>query len=89
MALVIAVMRLANKQPEARGRIRTVPQAIEVLTPAGVEALIGATKTFDFFERTPDLGRRAGALPPARGRDAARGRPAQPRGSSSPTATSS
>ena len=24
-----------------------------MLTPAGVEALIGATKTFDFFERTP------------------------------------
>jgi putative nucleotidyltransferase with HDIG domain len=53
VALVISVMRLANKRPEARGRIRTVPQAIEVLTPAGVEALIGATKTFDFFERTP------------------------------------
>ena len=30
-----------------------MPQAIEVLTPAGVEALIGSTKTFDFFERTP------------------------------------
>ena len=53
VALVISVMRLANKRPEARGRIRTVPQAIEVLTPAGVEALIGTTKTFDFFERTP------------------------------------
>ena len=53
VALVISVMRLANKRPEARGRIRSVPQAIEVLTPAGVEALIGSTKTFDFFERTP------------------------------------
>src|SRR5436309_916600 len=29
VALVISVMRLANKRPEARGRIRTVPQAIE------------------------------------------------------------
>src|SRR5207249_9778855 len=53
VALVISVMRLANKRPECRGKIRSVPQAIEVLTPAGVEALIGTTKTFDFFERTP------------------------------------
>ena len=53
VALVISVMRLANKHAESRGKIRSVPQAIEVLTPAGVEALIGSTKTFDFFERTP------------------------------------
>jgi putative nucleotidyltransferase with HDIG domain len=53
VALVIAVMRLANKRADGRGRVRSIPQAIEVLTPAGVEALIGATKTFDFFERTP------------------------------------
>jgi putative nucleotidyltransferase with HDIG domain len=53
VALVIAVMRLANKHSGGRGKIRTVPEAIEVLKPAGVEALIGATKTFDFFERTP------------------------------------
>jgi putative nucleotidyltransferase with HDIG domain len=53
VALVIAVMRLANKHAGGRGKVRTVPEAIEVLKPAGVEALIGATKTFDFFERTP------------------------------------
>jgi putative nucleotidyltransferase with HDIG domain len=53
VALVIAVMRLANKHSGGRGKVRTVPEAVEVLTPAGVEALIGATKTFDFFERTP------------------------------------
>jgi putative nucleotidyltransferase with HDIG domain len=53
VALVIAVMRLANKHSDSRGKVRSVPQAIEVLTPAGVEALIGSTKTFDFFERTP------------------------------------
>src|SRR5918995_1659903 len=51
VALVIAVMRLANKRADGRGRVRGIPEAIEVLTPAGVEALIGATKTFDFFER--------------------------------------
>jgi putative nucleotidyltransferase with HDIG domain len=53
VALVIPVMRLANKHSGGRGKVRTVPEAIEVLTPAGVEALIGGTKTFDFFERTP------------------------------------
>jgi putative nucleotidyltransferase with HDIG domain len=53
VALVISVMRLANKRADGRGRVRSIPEAIEVLTPAGVEALIGATKTFDFFERTP------------------------------------
>jgi len=53
VALVIAVLRLSNRHADSRGRIRSVPQAIQVLTPAGVEALIGSTKTFDFFERTP------------------------------------
>jgi putative nucleotidyltransferase with HDIG domain len=53
VALVIPVMRLANKHSGGRGKVRTIPEAIEVLTPAGVEALIGGTKTFDFFERTP------------------------------------
>jgi len=53
VALVIAVLRLSNRHADSRGRIRSVPQAIEVLTTAGVEALIGSTKTFDFFERTP------------------------------------
>ena len=62
MALVISVMRLANKRADGRGRVRGIPEAIEVLTPAGVEALIGATKTFDFFERTPP-GAAARALP--------------------------
>ena len=44
----------ARQQAGGRTRPRARhPEAIEVLTPAGVEALIGATKTFDFFERTP------------------------------------
>ena len=33
VALVIAVMRLANKRADGRGRVRSIPQAIEVLTP--------------------------------------------------------
>jgi putative nucleotidyltransferase with HDIG domain len=53
VALVIAVMRLANKHHGNRGKVRSVPEAIDVLKPAGVETLISATRTFDFFERTP------------------------------------
>ena len=53
VALVIAVMRLANRHSSSRGKVRSVPEAIDVLTPAGVETLLGTTKTFDFFERTP------------------------------------
>jgi putative nucleotidyltransferase with HDIG domain len=53
VALVISVMRLANKHQAQRGKVRSIPEAIDVLKPAGVEALIGATRTFDFFERTP------------------------------------
>src|SRR6201988_1439945 len=49
VALVISVMRLANKRAGGRGRVRGIPEAIEVLTPEGVEALMSATKTFDFF----------------------------------------
>src|SRR5206468_4149204 len=48
VALVIAVMRLANKHHASRGKVRSVPESIEILSPAGVEVLIGATKTFDF-----------------------------------------
>jgi putative nucleotidyltransferase with HDIG domain len=53
VALVISVMRLANKHAPRRGKVRSVPEAVDVLTPAGVESLIGTTTTFDFFERTP------------------------------------
>jgi putative nucleotidyltransferase with HDIG domain len=54
VALVIAVLRIANHAPSARkGKISSIPRAIEILTPAGVEALASRTNTFDFFERTP------------------------------------
>jgi len=54
VALVIAVLRIANHAPSAKkGKIAGVPKAIEVLTPAGVEALASRAATFDFFERTP------------------------------------
>ena len=54
VSLVIAVLRIANRAPAAkRGRIATVPEAIELLTPSGVEALVSRTAVFDFFERIP------------------------------------
>src|SRR5438309_11706617 len=54
VSLVIAVLRIANRAPAAkRGRIATVPEAIELLTPSGVEALASRTAVFDFFERIP------------------------------------
>jgi putative nucleotidyltransferase with HDIG domain len=54
VALVIAVLRIANRaRSPKRGKIATVPKAVEILTPGGVEALASRTATFDFFERTP------------------------------------
>jgi putative nucleotidyltransferase with HDIG domain len=54
VSLVIAVLRLANSTaPRKKGKIAAIPEAVEVLTPEGVEALAARTATFDFFERTP------------------------------------
>ena len=54
VALVIAVMRLANRaESPRRGKVTSVPEAVEILTPQGVEALVTRTAVFDFFERTP------------------------------------
>jgi putative nucleotidyltransferase with HDIG domain len=53
-ALVITVLRVANRLGgRKRGRISTVPQAVELLGPNGVEALARRAATFDFFERFP------------------------------------
>jgi putative nucleotidyltransferase with HDIG domain len=54
VSLVIAVLRIANRAPAPkRSRIASVPEAIELLTPSGVEALASRTAVFDFFERIP------------------------------------
>jgi putative nucleotidyltransferase with HDIG domain len=54
VALVITVLRLANRSAgRKKGKIATVPDAVEILTPDGVETLVSRTATFDFFERTP------------------------------------
>ena len=51
VALIIAVLRLANRVPGGRGRVDTVARAVELLTAPAVEALAGRVGTFNFFER--------------------------------------
>src|SRR3954453_7818473 len=54
VALVISVLRIANSAPSPKkGKITSIPKAIELLRPSGVEALASRTAVFDFFERTP------------------------------------
>ena len=52
VALVIAVLRLANQVDESRrGRIESIVDAVEVLSPEAVQRLAAGTDTFEFFER--------------------------------------
>jgi putative nucleotidyltransferase with HDIG domain len=51
VALIISVLRLANRAREGKGRVETIVQAVELLTPQTVEAVASRTRTFDFFER--------------------------------------
>src|SRR5436305_3741330 len=54
VALVIAVLRIANRARSPRkGKIASIPDAVNILTPGGVEALASRTQVYDFFERTP------------------------------------
>ena len=51
VALIISVLRLANRVRDGKGRVETIVQAVELLTPQTVEAVASRTRTFDFFER--------------------------------------
>jgi len=52
VALVIAVMRLANGMDSPRrGLVESVVGAVEVLSPEAVQRLAANAETFDFFER--------------------------------------
>jgi putative nucleotidyltransferase with HDIG domain len=51
VALVTAVLRMANQAQGTRGRVDTVVGAVEVLSPQTVQALAARVRTFDFFER--------------------------------------
>jgi putative nucleotidyltransferase with HDIG domain len=54
VALVITVLRLANRTAgRKKGKVASIPEAVEILSPDGVETLVSRTATFDFFERTP------------------------------------
>ncbi len=53
IALVISVMRLANRIDGPRqGRVESVVKAVEILSPESVQALASRARTFDFFERS-------------------------------------
>ncbi len=51
VALIIGVLRLANRAPSARGKVETVVGAVEHLSPQTVQAVANRVRTFDFFER--------------------------------------
>ncbi len=51
VALIISVLRLANRVRDGKGRVETIVEAVELLTPQTVEAVASRTRTFDFFER--------------------------------------
>ncbi|HEX7609481.1 MAG TPA: HDOD domain-containing protein [Solirubrobacteraceae bacterium] len=51
VALIIAVLRLANSAQDGRGRTDTAVAAVELLRPQTVQALANRVRTFDFFER--------------------------------------
>ncbi|MHB8243010.1 MAG: HDOD domain-containing protein [Solirubrobacteraceae bacterium] len=51
VALIIAVLRLANRINDGRTKIDTVVGAVEALSPQTVQAVATRVRTFDFFER--------------------------------------
>jgi putative nucleotidyltransferase with HDIG domain len=53
VALVIAVLRLGNQvEGKSRGKVESVVQAVELLSPEAVQQLATRARTFDFFERS-------------------------------------
>jgi HD-like signal output (HDOD) protein/DNA-binding CsgD family transcriptional regulator len=51
VALIIAVLRMANRGQDGRARVETAVAAVEALSPPTVQALANRLRTFDFFER--------------------------------------
>jgi len=51
VALITAVLRLANRAPSAAGKIDTAVGAVELLSPQTVQSVANHVRTFDFFER--------------------------------------
>src|SRR4051812_1930565 len=52
VALVIAVMRLGNQIGQSKsGRVESIVDAVDVVSPEAVQALASNAETFEFFER--------------------------------------
>jgi putative nucleotidyltransferase with HDIG domain len=52
VALVIAVLRLANEaEASRRGKVESIVEAVEVLSPEAVQRLAAGAEVFEFFER--------------------------------------
>ncbi len=51
VALITAVLRLANRAQNGRGRVDTAVSAVELLSAETVHAIASRVRTFDFFER--------------------------------------
>ena len=69
VALVIAVLRLANNAEGARrGQVESIVAAVEVLSPEAVQGLVVEHRDVRVLRARQDLGRGARALPPARRR---------------------
>src|SRR4030081_3509284 len=49
VALIISVLRLANRAQDGRGRVDTAVSAVELLNPQTVQSLATRLRTFDFF----------------------------------------
>ena len=54
VAMLVTVLRMANRMAgKKKGKVASVPEAVEILTPDGVEQLASRIRVFDFFERIP------------------------------------
>ena len=51
VALIITVLRLANRSENSNGRVDTALSAIKTLSPEAVQVVADRVGTFDFFER--------------------------------------
>jgi putative nucleotidyltransferase with HDIG domain len=51
VALITAVLRLANRAQASAGKVDTAVGAVELLSPQTVQAVANRVRTFDFFER--------------------------------------
>ena len=54
VALAVTVLRLANRvEGRSGGKIDSIVEAVQVLSPGGVKTIASRARTFDFFQRSP------------------------------------